>query len=130
MQLNGEIGLLLEPYTPRIQQVATAARELILELMPDLIEQVDFPAHLIAYGLDRTYRGMVCGIALYPFHVNLMVAPGAILPDPNGLLQGTGKRARHVKLTTLADLEQQGLRTLLQQALMTVQATYSLPSKK
>jgi hypothetical protein len=35
------------------------------------------------------------------------------LPDPRGLLEGTGKNIRHVKLRTRADLEQKGLRELV-----------------
>ncbi len=35
------------------------------------------------------------------------------LPDPQGLLEGTGKNIRHIKLCTLGDLEQTGLRELL-----------------
>jgi hypothetical protein len=33
--------------------------------MPDAIEQLDPPAHLIGYGLDRTYKGLLCGITLH-----------------------------------------------------------------
>ena len=40
----------------------------------------------------------------------------ASLPDPAHLLQGTGKRHRHVKLTTPADLAAPALRELLEAA--------------
>jgi hypothetical protein len=38
---------------------------------------------------------------------------GAELPYPEGLLAGTGKRGRHVRLSTAADLEGLALRALL-----------------
>jgi hypothetical protein len=36
--------------------------------------------------------------------------------DTAGLLEGTGKRARHVKVRTLEDLKRPGLSTLLRAA--------------
>jgi len=41
---------------------------------------------------------------------------GTSLPDPEGLLEGTGKNMRHVKVHTMEDLEQKGLRNLVQAA--------------
>jgi hypothetical protein len=49
-------------------------------------------------------------------HVNLMSARGAELPDPERLLKGTGKRARHVRITARAEVENTALRTLLETA--------------
>ncbi len=38
-------------------------------------------------------------VGIFAAHVNIGFFQGASLPDPAGLLQGTGKRMRHVKLT-------------------------------
>lgn len=130
MQIAEDLDHLLEPYTPEVQQLARTARDLVLELMPEVIEQVDFPAHLIGYGLDYTYKGMVCGIALYRYYINIMFAQGAHLPDPDGLLQGMGKRARHVKITAAGELANPALPDLLRLALQAVQAGYSSSPKK
>ncbi len=85
--------------------------------MPDTIEQLDAPAHLIGYGLDRSYKGLICGITLHKAHINLMFARGMELPDPEALLVGTGKRARHVTIRQEAEIENPGVRTLLIAAL-------------
>ena len=114
--MNLELDAFLAPYTPAVQDLARRARELILTVMPDTIEQFDPSARLIAYGFDRTYRGLVCGITLQQGYVNLMFARGAALPDPAGLLTGTGKRARHVKIQRPDDLAAPALRTLLNAA--------------
>jgi hypothetical protein len=37
-------------------------------------------------------------VNVFTSHVNVGFFQGAALPDPAGLLQGTGKRMRHVKL--------------------------------
>src|SRR5438552_12353474 len=103
--MGSELGQFRPHYSPMVQALVLKLRALIREVMPEAIEQLDPPAHLIGYGLDRTYKGLICGITLYKAHINLMFARGTDLPDPEGLLVGTGKRARHVTIQQAADLE-------------------------
>ena len=49
-------------------------------------------------------------------HVNVGFFYGALLEDPAGLLQGSGKRMRHVTITPGAAFDAQGLRTLIDNA--------------
>jgi hypothetical protein len=114
--MSAEVERFLAPYSPAICELAWKARALVLEVFPDAIEQLDPPAKLIGYGFDRGYKGLVCGIALHKAHVNLMFAQGAELPDPLGLLAGTGKRARHVKVQQPGDADRPGVRALLEAA--------------
>ena len=111
-----EIDEFLSAYSPAVQAVAMAARALVLKVIPDALEQVDPPSKIVAYGYDRTYAGLICAIAPFRSHVNLMFSKGTQLPDPAGLLEGTGKKARHVKLQSPADLDNPAVRTLLQAA--------------
>jgi hypothetical protein len=48
--------------------------------------------------------------------VKLGINKGAELPDPEGLLEGSGKVHKYVQLRRAADLEQAGLRELLEEA--------------
>ena len=114
---------LLKPYSLQVRALALAARALVLEVMPEAIEQVDPADKLLAYGHGTRMSEIVCTIMPYTAHVNVGVANGGTLPDPVGLLQGTGKRHRHVKLTTPADVEAPGLRALLESA---ARRSYSL----
>ena len=100
-----------------IVELARRTRLVIRQTMPDTLEQFDPSAHLIAYGIDRTYKGLICGIMLYKNYINLMFAQGTSLPDPTGLLTGTGKHARHVRITQPADLDNPALEKLLQAAI-------------
>jgi hypothetical protein len=115
--MSDELEPFLAPYTPEVRALAWKLRALIREVMPEAIEQLDPPAHLIGYGLDRTYKGLICGITLHKAHINLMFARGAELPDPEHLLAGTGKRARHVTMRREADLENPSVLRLLRAAL-------------
>jgi len=49
-------------------------------------------------------------------HVVFGFMRGAVLRDPQKLLEGTGKYLRHVKLRSVADVRQPAVRRLLQQA--------------
>jgi len=49
-------------------------------------------------------------------HVNVGFFRGAELADPNGLLEGTGKFMRHVKLKPGRDLDAAALTTLVETA--------------
>ena len=49
----------------------------------------------------------------FTHHVNVGFFRGALLPDPAGLLQGSGKRMRHVKLRPGREPDAQALSALL-----------------
>ena len=59
---------------------------------------VDKPSKIVAYGASAKYADLVCAIAPYPKYVNLMFSRGASMPDPDGILKGTGKKARHIRV--------------------------------
>jgi hypothetical protein len=103
-------------FDPMVREIALHARDVLLELLPETVEQVDQSARLVAYGRDRTLKGLICGLALQKSYVNLMFARGTQLDDPNGLLEGTGKLARHVKLRSREDIDGPAVRDLVVQA--------------
>jgi hypothetical protein len=107
----------LARYPSALHPLILAARALLLESGPGLLEQFDPSANLIGYGTDSSYIGLVFGIMIYPAYLNLMFARGALLPDPDGLLLGTGKKARHIRIATLADLQHPGVRRMLESAI-------------
>ena len=102
---------------PEVRQLVLKTRALVLTVIPQAIEQVDPPSKIIAYGFGLKYGDLICAIAPYKTYVNLIFSQGAQLPDPQGLLTGTGKRARHVKIKSATDIETPGLRSLLEAAL-------------
>ena len=70
----------------------------------------------VGYGYSPGYKGLVCTLILSQGGVKLGIAGGAALPDPERLLEGTGKRHRHIALGTPADLRRAGVRPLVQAA--------------
>ena len=53
-------------------------------------------------------------------HVNVGFFYGATLKDPAGMLEGSGKRMRHVKLKPGSDIAAAGLRDLIQAAYLDI----------
>ncbi len=107
----------LAPYSPPVREMALKTRALVLEVMPDMVEQIDVPGKLLGYGWDTTYAGTVCVIMPLKDSVNLGFARGTSLPDPEKLLVGTGKRARHIKFKTPDEIDHPAVRALLDAAL-------------
>ena len=114
--MDAEVDRLLIRHTPIVREIAARVRRLFLEAMPGAVEQVDPPDGLIAYGTGPRLGEQVLAIAPHANHVNLQFADGVDLADPAGLLEGTGKRVRHVKSRTLEDAERPALGELIAQA--------------
>ena len=72
---------------------------------------------MIGFSYSPGYKGTVCALILSKTGVKIGLFRGSELPDPKGLLRGSGKVHRHVALETLADLKQPGLKPLLKAAL-------------
>ena len=61
-------------------------------------------------------KGNIAALAPHAEHVNLQFYRGTSLPDPGGLLEGTGKAMRHVKLRAVKDLKTPDVKGLLRAA--------------
>src|SRR5262249_38995636 len=100
-------------------------RELITKVMPDVVE-VPWPKMRIAsYGVGpRKKTEHFCYISAQKNDVNLGFYYGAELPDPEELLQGTGKLLRHVKIREAKAIRSRALRQLLK-----VASTHRMPTQ-
>ena len=109
-----ELEDFLSTQSSEAQGLTLELRDLVLGMAPEAIEQIDVSAHLLAYGYAKTYKHLICVIILYKDYVNLGFPRGVDLPDPNRLLQGTGKKARHVKVKSKEQITSLNLRALVQ----------------
>lgn len=109
-----ELEDFLSNFAPPVRNLTLQLRDLVFEIDPEVIEQIDVPAHLLAYGYAKTYAHLMCVIILYQDYVNLGFPRGVDLPDPEGLLEGTGKRARHVKIRGAPQVEAPEVAALIQ----------------
>jgi len=121
LDMNGDVERALESCVPRIREVALRAFDAVLAIFPDAVVTVDnqnprFGA-TIGFGTTRGYKGLRFTITPQRTHVTLGIAHGADLPDPSGLMEGTGKVHRHVKLRQLQDVDRPELGELMAAAM-------------
>jgi hypothetical protein len=82
-----------------VQALARTARDLIRRLDPQVVEVARPGDGAVTFGLGpRKMKDGYAYLAPHRDRVNLGFYQGAIPPDPTGLLEGTGKALRHVKL--------------------------------
>jgi len=114
-QLSG----FLAKYSPEVGRVARAALRKLNARIPGAVQLVYDNYNALAIGFSPTERTShaVLSIALYPRWVSLFFLQGFGLPDPARRLKGSGKRVRHVVLTSADDLDQPEIRALVAAAL-------------
>jgi hypothetical protein len=111
--LDAQIDRLLDPHAPSVQATARALRAAIREQFDGVDERVDFGNKLIAYGRSMRMRDLLFAVIPHTAHVNLQLADGVDLPDPTGIVEGTGKRIRHVKVRSVESASAPAVRDLI-----------------
>ena len=99
--VEADVSRLLAAHAPELQAIEQALRATIRREFPTAVEQVDFGNRLIAFGRTMKMRGLLFAIIAHQTWVNLQLADGADLPDPHGVIEGTGKRIRHIKVRSV-----------------------------
>jgi hypothetical protein len=91
---------------PALAAIARRLRSLVIDLDPGAVEVVRLGDGAATFGVGpkQMSEGYVY-IAPHRAHVNLGFYRGAALPDPEDLLEGTGKALRHVKIRSLDDVD-------------------------
>jgi hypothetical protein len=101
-----------------VQPIARRLREIVTDVDPDFVEVVRLGDRAATYGVGP--KKMSEGYAyIMPQSkwVNLGFYKGAVLPDPENIMEGTGKQLRHVKVRSMDDAANPAIRDLLKEAL-------------
>ena len=108
----------LSDYDLKVGELALALREMVLEELPAASERM-FRAYVLVFWYSLTGRmtDAFCSIVVNVRHVNLMFNRGAELNDPDGLLVGSGKIIRHIKVHRPEDLKKPHLRKFIRIAI-------------
>ena len=108
----------LSAYEPRITDLALLVRGLVLEEAPQAIELLYDAYNAVAAGYSFTGRpsDAFIHIAAYAQWVNLGFHRGSELDDPHGLLQGSGRWVRHLRIASPADLDRPEVRAFVKAA--------------
>jgi uncharacterized protein DUF1801 len=108
----------LKPFDASTRDLALDVRALVLSVLAPCRENIydAYNAVAIGYGPTDRLRDGICHVAVYARHVNLGFNRGTELDDPDGLLQGTGKRVRHITIQSREGLRALPLRKYLREA--------------
>jgi Domain of unknown function (DU1801) len=108
---EAEVASFLGRFDTQVQDLARAALSSLRSVLPGAIESAE--GGEIGLGFAPGYRGLVFTISPQRTYVNVGVAGGASLDDPDNLLEGTGKVHRHLKFRTAEQLDDERVHALL-----------------
>ena len=102
--------------------MAKLARSVLARMrvrLPGAVEMVYDKKNSLVIGFCCAERAsnVINSIAVYQRWVNLYFFEGDTLPDPEGLLQGTGSMVRSIRITDAADLDRPAVKALMAEAL-------------
>jgi hypothetical protein len=113
------VAELFAPYSPAVRELALRVRALVRSLIPDATEEIDTNPRLLGYTYrPGTYKGLILAIMPQKTYVNVVFSKGVELLelDSAGLLEGTGKVARHIKVREPGRLDLPEVRALIKEA--------------
>lgn len=114
---SGSFENIMKMTNSEMKEIAQALRLLIADVLPGVTEVAWEKQRIAGYGVGpKKMSEQFCYIAPLKDHVNLGFYYGADLDDPNGLLEGTGKNLRHIKIRSKSELAKPEIRKLIQQA--------------
>jgi len=111
MQIDGFI----EKFDPAVATLLRSARSILRKQFPTTIEQVYDNYNFLAIGFCTTERTSDClvSLAANAKGVSLSFYYGASLPDPQGILEGSGNQNRFIRLESAETLTRPDVQALL-----------------
>lgn len=105
---NAKQNTYLRDDNPALQKVVRGLRTLVKAVVPGTKITAN------SWGIPTfEAKDPFCFYMVGKNHVTFGFLYGTSLDDPEGLLEGTGKNLRHVKLRTMEDLDIKGLKELV-----------------
>jgi hypothetical protein len=115
-----ELTKFFAKYAPDIASLGRALLKKLRARLPHAVQMVydNYNALVIGYSPTERPSDAILSIVIYPACVNLYFLHGAHLPDPEGVLKGSGNQGRHVRVDAgAALLETAPVRALIDEAI-------------
>lgn len=114
---KGTFDDVLSDSSDEMKAIAYALRDLLAQVMPEVTEVPWSHQKTVGYGVGpKKMSEHFCYIAPHTAYVNLGFMYGADLSDPDGLLEGTGKLLRHIKIRSVEQAKNPAIKVLVEQA--------------
>ncbi len=116
---GSELRRFLGAFSPEIARISLRLRTLVLAEAPVSNEFVGGAGDSVemSYGFTDRPGDAFCRIAVHGGWVNLEFQHGSEMPDPGHRLEGTGRSTRRLRMTSLEDLRQPFVGSLLRAAI-------------
>lgn len=113
-----QLQAFIDKFEPKHRATIRSARKILRKRFPTANELVydNYNFFVIGFGPNERPSDCFVSIAAAANGVGLCFLQGAALPDPAGILSGSGKQVRFVRLPTVDVLEQKEVQALLKLA--------------
>ena len=113
-----EIDQFLAKFPPEVENLARAVLVKMRKRLRGATELVydNYNALAVAFSPTELRSDIILSVALYPRWVSLFFMRGATLPDPHGVLKGSGNTVRHVVIEKASDLDKPAIAALINAA--------------
>jgi hypothetical protein len=110
-----QLASFVAKYDPGVARLVRATRAAMRKRLPTALELVYDNYQFLAIGYSATDRASdsIVSLVVSPKGVALCFIYGATLPDPQGVLQGSGNQTRFVRLDGAATLAKPAVAALL-----------------
>ncbi len=103
----------IQSVSPDKLEIIESIREIFNCANQTLVEDIKYGG--LVFNLSNTLVG---GIFPYKEHVTIEFSNGAELPDPSGILEGKGKKRRHLKIFEKQDIKSKNVIFFVEEAVM------------
>ena len=119
MSADAQLRSFIAKFTPAHQTLIRAVRKRLRAVMPTACEMVydNYNFFVIGYGAEDRPSEAVLSLIAAANGVALCFIQGAKLPDPEGVLVGSGKQTRSIHLESADELERPAIRALIRAAI-------------
>ena len=101
----------LNSVSPDKFEIIKTIRKIFLDTNKELTEDIKYGG--LVFSLSDALIG---GIFPYKQHISVEFSNGAEFPDPSGLLEGKGKKRRHLKINEKKDIKEKKVKAFITEA--------------
>ena len=116
---RAELDAMINRQPPEMKKLTKAVLAKLRPRFPGAIEMVYDKANTLVIGFcpDERASNVITSMAVYRKWINLYFFEGDAMPDPEGLLKGSGAMVRHVRITSAEELDRPAVKALISEAL-------------
>ncbi len=117
--MTKDLDRIIAKQPPEMAKLTKAVLAKLRPRFPGAVEMVYDKKRGMVVGFcpDERASNVINSIGVYSKWINLYFFEGDTLPDPDGLLQGSGHTVRNIRIVSAADLDRPAVKALMAEAL-------------